>query len=276
MRCIWVAIWAIAVVCGCAKEQTADVEIDVASMQTQFLDQNGSVASRVALGRVLVAHEAGRAFLVTQYGSGRRYVVQAVVDSIIGDRPVVAAQLLAELMAAAGGEAKLHFEAQLITLGEPATPVLVELAKSETDWQTMMRTLDALGKLKAKQGRDVMAAQLHHSNDWVRIAAAHALGDLGDLDGVPALVGALEDTSDTVISAALVGLGKVGDLGAVQVCGQKLKHKNPRVRAAAVSALGRIGGVEAKGFLDTALKDPDSGVRFKAQGALDKITKNAK
>lgn len=268
---ILLTLWAIAGVLGCAKEQAADKGTDIEVLQEQFLDRNGSFAERVALGRMLVAQEPGQVFLVTQYGRGRRNIVQAVVDSVMGHRPDVAAQLLAKLMAATGGEAKLHFEAQLIALGDPAVKALIALTTSEIDWQTMMRTLDALGKLKAKQGMDVMQTQLKHANDWVRIAAAHALGDLGDSEGVPALVGALTDTSDTVVSAALVGLGKIGDPGAVAVCGKQLKHKNPRVRAAAVSALGRIGGAEARGLLETMLKDTDSGVRFKAKQALEKL-----
>ena len=253
---------------GCDQAQMTDQQVNVDLLKKKFVTKNTSRDIRLEAGKALVVHKEGQLFLTEQYGLGQRNLVQAVIDSIYQTQPEAAAQLLARLMAAAGGEAKLHFESQLIKLGDGAVRALVELAESETDWQTLMRTLDALGKIQAKQGIDVMRAHLSHSNDWVRIAAAHALGDVGGPSVVPALASALGDSSDTVVSAVLVGLGKTGDLRAVRACARKLKHENPRIRAAAVSALGRLGGPDAQGLLEPMLNDVDSGVRFKAQQAL--------
>jgi hypothetical protein len=266
--CAFCVFW---VVLGCNQAQVSDQEKDIEILKRQFVAKAGLPASRLSAGMAMVDNKDGQVFLVQQYWAGHRVMVQAVIDSIYTTQPDLAAQMLARLMAAAGGEAKLHFESQLIKLGDPAVDVLVTLAKDETDWQTLMRTLDALGKIKALKGVDVMRAHLSHPNSWVRIAAAHALGDVGVSEGGAALIHALGDTSDTVVSAALVGLGKVGDLQAVRACGEKLKHKNARVRAAAVSALGRLGGAEAQGLLEPMLKDVDSGVRFKAKQALEDL-----
>jgi HEAT repeat protein len=255
-------------VLGCGQTQMTDQQVNVEALKKKFVAKETSRENRLELGLALVVLKEGQVFLTEQYGVGQRSLVQAVIDSIHQTQPEAAAQLLARLMAAAGGEAKLHFESQLIKLGDGAVNALVALAESEVDWQTLMRSLDALGKIRAKQGVDVMRAHLSHPNDWVRIAAAHALGDVGGAEVVPALASALEDSSDTVVSAALVGLGKTGDRRAVRACGRKLTHENPRVRAAAVSALGRLGGPDVRGVLEPMLQDADSGVRFKAKQAL--------
>lgn len=271
MRWIFLGFCVFIMVLGCHQPEVVEDEMGMPALKQTFVNKEGTRALRLTSGLTLVGSKDGQVFLAQQYWAGHRVMVQAVIDSVHQKKPALAAELLARLMAAAGGEAKLHFESQLITLGDAAVDALVTLAESETDWQTLIRTLDALGKIKAKQGVEVMRALLYHQNDWVRIAAAHALGDVGGKEVVPALVGALRDSSDTVLSAALIGLGKVGDRRVVRVCGEKLKHKNPRVRAAAVSALGRLGGDEAQTLLKTMVQDADSGVRFKAKKALEDL-----
>jgi len=265
---LWVS-WLFVMVLGCGQPQMTDQQMNVEILKKNFADKDVPRAKRLESGLALVVRDDGQVFLTEQYGLGQRSIVQAVIDSIYQTKPEAAAQLLAKLMAAAGGEAKLHFEAQLIKLGDGAINALVSLAESEVEWQTLMRSLDALGKIKAKQGVEVMRSHLiSHPNDWVRIAAAHALGDVGGVEVVPALASALGDSSDTVVSAVLVGLGKTGDRRVVRACGRKLTHENPRVRAAAVSALGRLGGADAQALLEPMLRDADSGVRFKAKQAL--------
>lgn len=258
---------------GCQKESLPDKPADLAHLKQQFEDEDTSFDARVVLGIQLVSQDEGQIFLVQQYGKGRRRVVQTVIDSVMDEKSDVAAHLLAKLMAAAGGESKLQFESQLIRMGDRAVDALVVQAESETDWQTLMRSLDALGKLQAKQGIPIMHKHLRHPKDWVRIAAAHALGDVGGKEVIPALVAALKDSSETVASAALIGLGNVGDLDALDACAQMLYHKNPRVRAAAVSALAKMGGPDVKERLKPMLNDADSGVRYKTKQALMALDK---
>lgn len=264
---LWFGIW------GCQTDPVPDNRVDITHLKRQFEASGASPETRVELGVQMVVHDEGQTFLVQQYGHGRRRVVQAVIDSVMDENPDAAAHLLAKLMAAAGGESKLQFESQLIRLGDSAVDALVVQVESETDWQTLMRSLDALGKLQAKQGVPMMRKHLNHPNDWVRIAAAHALGDVGGKDVVPPLIDALDDSSDTVVSAALIGLGNVGDSDAVVACASQLKHTNPRVRAAAVSALARLGGAQVRDLLEPMLKDVDSGVRYKTKQALTALNK---
>lgn len=271
MRYLFVCCCALLFGMGCGQPERDSQVQTLKVLKEQFEDDDVPRATRLEAGVSLAAHKAGQDFLVAQYGSGQRVLVQAVIEQIHTTQPHLAAHVLAKLMAATGGEAKLNFEAQLIKMGDQAVNALVALAESETDWQTLMRALDALGKIQAVQGVDVMRAHLHHRNDWVRMAAAHALGDVGGEVVVPALVDALADTSDTVVSAALVGLGKTGAKRAVKACAKQLGHENPRVRAAAVSALGRLGGVEVQALLEPMIHDADSGVRFKAKQALEQF-----
>ncbi|MDP6037954.1 MAG: HEAT repeat domain-containing protein [Candidatus Latescibacteria bacterium] len=254
-------------VLGCG----SDNKPDVATLKQRFIDGKKSQADRVAAGRLLLQDNEGKSFVVAQYWTPQQRVVQALVNGLTQTQPDLAAQLLTGLMARAEGEEKLHFESQLIALGSPAIPALVELAHEAVDWQTAMQTLDALGKLKAPEGLIAMRIYLSHKNDWVRIAAAHALGDVGGRDAVEALVEALADTSDTVVAAALIGLGKTGEPQAVEKCAVLLNHPNARLRGAAVSAIGRLGGVDARRLLEPMVNDDDSGVRYKAGQALKRL-----
>ncbi len=256
---------------GCAGEKTDHQIPSPGTLQAQFLDITQSEETRLLSAHALMAHHEGRAFLVAQYWTAHRLLIQKLVDQLILSNPEQAARLLAGLMAAARGEEKLHFESRLLPLGDSAVPALVDLIKSNPDWQTAMQALDALGKLKAAQGITVMGAQLLHANDWVRMSAAHALGEVGNDEAVAVLMTAVNDTSDTVVAAVLIALGKTGNQQAFLVCVKQLHHDNPRVRAAAVSALGRFEKAEAKDFLIQMLHDRDEGVRFKAHEALARL-----
>ena len=207
----------------------------------QFVDGSLSQSKRVDAGRVLLGDAEGVSFLVVQYGRAHQGVVLALLDSLIQVDPGTAAELATGLMASVSGEEKLRFEALLLQLGQAAVTPLVALAGSDADWQTVMQALDALGKLRAKEGVGVMRARLGDANEWVRMSAAHALGEVGGGDVVEALSDAMSDSVDTVVTAALIGLGRTGDLRARVVCAQQLSHANPRVRGAAVSALARLG-----------------------------------
>ncbi|MCZ6633952.1 MAG: HEAT repeat domain-containing protein [bacterium] len=237
----------------------------------QFVEASLSRSKRVDAGRALLGDAEGVSFLVAQYGRAHPGVVLALLDSLVQRNPGAAAELATGLMASVSGEEKLRFEALLLQLGQAAVTPLVALAGSDVDWQTVMQALDALGKLKAREGIGVMRARLQDSEVWVRMSAAHALGEVGGGDVVEALSEAVSDSVDTVVTAALIGLGRTGDLRARAVCAQQLSHANPRVRGAAVSALARLGGGESIRLLEGLEDDADAGVRYKVQQALQQL-----
>ena len=180
-------------------------------------------------------------------------------------------RIAAALMETAHGEAKLQFVHYAVNQGARAVPALVSVIERSNDWQTLVSTIQTLGKMKAASSVTAVSQHLHTPNNWVRMAAAHALGEMnGDL-ARQALVSALADTADTVVSAALVGLGKLGERSATLECARLLDHDNPRVRAAAVSAIGRLGRAEDALLLDRLREDPDSGVRYKVGQAVARI-----
>jgi len=245
--------------------------VDGTALKRAFADTSLPLSQRLGAGKTLLRQEDGEAFVASRYRSADRGTVRALLDSLRRDDVVRAARLAAALLVVAPGEEKLDFQALLVSLGRPAVPPLVETVERDQDWQTVLQAMGALGKLKAPEGVDVMAARLTHPNTWVRMGAAHALGEVGAARVVPALIRALEDTADTVVSAALVGLGRSGDARAVTPCSAHLAHANPRVRAAAASALGRLGRKESVPLLKHMRDDPDSGVRYKAEQALRAI-----
>ena len=242
--------------------------MDGAALKRAFADTSLLRSQRLDAGEKLLRQEDGETFVASRYRSADRALVRALLDSLRRDDAVRAARLAAALLAVAQGEEKLDFQALLVSLGRTAVAPLVETVEKNQDWQTVLQAMDALGKLKAPEGVDVIAARLTHPNTWVRMGAAHALGEIGAARAVPALIRALEDTAHTVVSAALVGLGRSGDARAVTPCSAQLAHINPRVRAAAASALGRLGRKESAPLLEQMLADPDSGVRYKAKQAL--------
>jgi HEAT repeat protein len=227
-------------------------------------------SQRISAAEDLLRRPGGAVLLADAYAAGRR-AVRALLDSLIAQNSAQGARLAAAMLSVARGEAKLDFEALLLQQGEAAADPLIGLLAPGHDWQTTVRALDALGKLKLASALDTISTHLTHPNTWIRIAAAHALGDIGGPASLMPLSLALTDTAHTVVAAALIALGHTGQEQAVTDCARHLAHANPRVRAAAVSALGRLGGPESLRHLERMRQDPDAGVRFKAERALEQL-----
>ncbi len=275
MRQVLLLVAALAVALGCAdperpglREENVQGE-DV--LKRRFADGALSRAERTDAGRALLGRDGGAVYIASHFGGKDRDLVRGLLDSVATGNPIQAARLTAQLMAVAKGEEKLDFETALLEQGDNAVAPLIELLGESPDWQTAVQTLDALGKLRARESVDAISACLRDQNTWVRMAAAHALGNVAGPKVAGLLAAALEDTADVVVAAALVGLGKTGDPKAMDLCAGQLGHPNPRVRGAAVSAVGRLGGTEAPRLIRTALSDPDPGVQHKARRALERL-----
>ena len=271
---VTIALLATGFACGDGEipEPSPVPETNGETLRQRLSDTSLPHAERLAAGRQLLNREDGAVFVASRYGAGDRLLVRTLLDSLAKGDPPGAARLAARLMEEAQGEEKLDFGAFLVAQGRDAVPPLVRVVAESRDWQSVVQAMDALGKLKARDGVEHMVNRLRRDpNTWVRIAAAHGLGQVGGGEVVPALGEALEDTSDTVVAAALIGLGRSGDDRALDPCAQLRSHPNPRVRGAAVSALGRLGGPKAAAYLEAMLDDPDEGVRYKANRALESL-----
>ncbi len=271
---VTIALLAAGFACGDGEppEPTPVPKADGEAPRQRLSDTSLSHTERLAAGRQLLNREDGAAFLASRYSSGDRALVRTLLDSLANGDPSGAARLAARLMEEAQGEEKLDFVAFLVARGRDAVPPLLRVVAESRDWQSVVQAMDALGKLKARDGVPHMVVRLRRDpNTWVRIAAAHGLGEVGGGEVIPALVEAVKDTSDTVVAAALIGLGRSGDAQALAPCSMLRSHPNPRVRAAAVSALGRLGGPKAAEYLEAMLGDPDEGVSYKVKRALESL-----
>lgn len=267
------------IVLGCTRTEQADspphgqivLAVKEEALKRRFADGSLSRDERMDAGVELLGLEGGPEFVASHHRGGNRDLVRGLLDSAAAKQPARAARLAAQLMAAAGGEEKLDFEAVLLEQGSDAVAPLTELLDGSGDWQTRVQALDALGKLRAREATGAISACLRDRNTWVRMAAAHALGNVAGPEAADLLAGALEDTADVVVAAALVGLGKTGDPKAMGFCAGQLGHDNPRVRGSAVSAIGRLGGKDAALLVRRMLSDRDEGVQHKARRALEML-----
>ena len=141
-------------------------------LKRRFADASLPRQARLAAGGELLRWEDGAAFLASRYRSSDRALVRALLDSLAAEDRVRAARLAAGLLEVAGGEEKLDFEVLLLQQGKDAVVPLIRLVSKRRDWQTVVRALDALGKLKAREGVVEMAACLNDSNTW----GAHGCG----------------------------------------------------------------------------------------------------
>jgi HEAT repeat protein len=129
-----------------------------------------------------------------------------------GDRPPDPAALVAELKSgdsAKSGEARL----QLLALGEPAVPALVELLASASPQERLLAatTLWGMGP-RAGGASPALGAALSDPDAQVRVTSAMALENMGPAarEAVPALVRALRDRERPVRQAAVKALGAIG------------------------------------------------------------------
>ena len=187
-----------------------------------------------------------------------------------------------------------------------AVPALVRML-GDSRWFVVRNAADLLGEIKATKAEDQLVAQLRHTDDRVRRAAANALLRLGTPDAMKSVYDAMHDSSPEVrmqvaaslatrkdsktsatIARAIDGendgdvqlamiaaLGKVGTADAVaklvklaQPAGGLFRKKGSSVRVAAVQALGEARTPAAITALKELADDKDRDVRDTASRAL--------
>jgi len=211
-------------------------------------------------------------YLVKEYGQrDNARLVRRLIETRIAADDEGIIPLILGLFKAVKGEERIDFEIYLLGFGTKVEGELVGLL-GHADTHLVMRSLDALGKMKAVAAVDSIAPLLSHADAWVRMGAAHALGDIGAAHAVPLLVVSLQDSAHSVVNAALVGLGRLRALEAYDAIRVLVDSDNRHIRKHAAIALGELGdarAIEAVRLL--ASNDKDSGVRFMAGKALEKL-----
>jgi HEAT repeat protein len=137
----------------------------------------------------------------------------------------------------------------LIRVGEPATPQIAELLKSEDPRlrQTAATTLWGMGAKGRAAVPDLATTVTEDAEPSVRLSAAMALGSIGPdaKDGVPALVRALKDRDTEVRLQAAKALGAIGPAAQDAIPALSQAAKNDGVRSAAEEAILQIRGSSA-------------------------------
>ena len=135
---------------------------------------------------------------------------------------------------------------ELIRMGEPAVPALVELLQNPDSHRRglALSTLWALGP-KARAAVPGVAQELGDDDPSLRESAARTLESIGPgaAEAVPALIKALDDTSRPVRQAAVKALGAIGPAAsaAVPVLTQTLRRGGswPEAEEALLKIQGR-------------------------------------
>ena len=230
-------------------------------------------AARLAGARQLLdLNGEGRDFLAENYAvRDNEFVLRALIEEKVtaGDEAVL--PLLVQLFERIGGEERIDIEQYLLRFGSRSENDLIAFLGSE-DASLVLRTLDALAKMKSTVAADSIAPLLSHANSWIRLGAAHALGEIGAPGAAEQLVTALDDSAHSVVNAALVGLGRLKAREAYDAIHRLTGSDNPHIRKHSAIALGELGDDRAVATVRAlATEDPDSGVRFMAAKALKKL-----
>jgi HEAT repeat protein len=135
---------------------------------------------------------------------------------------------------------------ELIRLGEPAVPGLVEMLKSD-DVRIRTLAVTAFWGLGAKghAAASDLAATLADPVDSVRLGAAMALDNMGPpaREAVPALVRALKDRDARVRQWSAKALGSIGPAAEKAVPALVQAARSEGIRPAAEEAIRKIRGL---------------------------------
>jgi len=169
-------------------------------------------------------------------GACRSKPPEPKVDNLISD--------LQSADPAVSGKASL----ELIRVGEPAVPSLVEMLESDdARLRTLAtNTLWGMGS-KGRAAVPALAGTLNDREPSLRVAAAMALENMGPdaAPAVPALIRALKDRDGKVRQWSAKALGKIGPAAEKAVPALAQAAKSEGIRVAAEEAIRQIRGVES-------------------------------
>ncbi len=111
---------------------------------------------------------------------------------------------------------------------------------SNKDTYIRMKSIESLGKLKARSAVIPLIKLLKDGSKDIRRNVAFSLGDIGDKAAVEPLLRALSDMSSDVRWSAAIALGNIGDARAVEDLTAAADDHDVDVRRAAKEALAKI------------------------------------
>jgi HEAT repeat protein len=172
-----------------------------------------------------------------------------------------------------GGDDTESAREEVIKIGSPAVPALIEALKDEHSYMRH-NAAEALGKIGiGDEHFEIIVQNLKHDNEYVREGAACALGKLKDARYVSALIVTLKDEAADVRKNVIHALAEIKDVSAVPALIETLKDQDEKIVKRAVWALGMIGDSRAVGPVIGLLDDPE--IRTAALFSLRNIGESA-
>jgi HEAT repeat protein len=117
-----------------------------------------------------------------------------------------------------------------------ATPSLMALAYNE-DCEIQGAAIEALGKLKAFEAKDLLIEKLESRNYWTVAKAAIAIGRLNAKEAIPKLRSLLYDKDDQVRGDVIYALSLMDDIEACEGILDAFEDDSSHIRRIAVSVL---------------------------------------
>ena len=160
--------------------------------------------------------------------------------------------------------------------GSPdAVPLLVTLL-ADADPSVRVAGVEALARLRCKEGCRPVLSALHDEDATVRTAAAAAIAECGDPSAAPVVISRLQGEQDDDAACALAAAAgtfkaeaavpRLAELA--EAVSGVFQRRAPRVRVAAIDALGAIGTPEAQAEIARHRHDPVPEIRAAVQQAL--------
>lgn len=135
-----------------------------------------------------------------------------------------------------------------------------------------IRSLEALGRIGAKNSPSLIAPYLRHFKSELRSAAASALASTGDSACASEFDAIVHDSDTRVAASVAYAYGRLGYSAGIENLCSLLSSPDARTRLRAVEALGRLKAARAVPFITRLLEDSDRLVVLKSAEALERIS----
>lgn len=183
---------------------------------------------------------------------------QAAIQDRLFDNIADAAPVLRDKILAGTQKQKLLACAMVAEMQDAnSVPVLIK-AMDDPDDKVKTRAVSSLRKMKARQAKDKIKAQLGESeNKGLIKSSLAAIGFLGDSKDISTIKPYLKSPDESVRINAAAGLALLGNYEGEQILLEGTFNKNPLVKKDATYALGFLNTPESKTRLQQIIDDPD-------------------
>jgi HEAT repeat protein len=161
---------------------------------------------------------------------------------------------------------------QLVQVGKPAVPLLIESAKNKALPRIRKWSLQALGAIADDRATPVLTTALRDERMTVRLHALKGLGRIKSKKSIKKVAALLKDDSGGIRVNAIYALIEIGDPSAMTYIRKALSDSQWYVRQNACLACGHFKDSKAESKIRKLLtQDERLAVRIAARDALKKL-----